>query len=92
MNDTVFDLARKLCHEHSLSLAEYEELIRGYSPGVKEYLRENAVKIRKAIYGNSVYVRGLIEISNICKNNCLYCGIRGGNRNCQRYAYNLWNG
>lgn len=85
MNDTVFDLARKLCDEHSLSLAEYEELIRGYSPGVKEYLRENAVKIRKAIYGNSVYVRGLIEISNICKNNCLYCGIRGGNRNCQRY-------
>lgn len=85
MNDTVFSLARKLCYEHSLSLAEYEELIRGYSPGVKEYLRENAVKIRKAIYGNSVYVRGLIEISNICKNNCLYCGIRGGNRNCQRY-------
>lgn len=85
MNDTVFSLARKLCYEHSLSLAEYEELIRGYSPGVKEYLRENAVKIRQAIYGNSVYVRGLIEISNICKNNCLYCGIRGGNRNCQRY-------
>ncbi|MGN1316068.1 MAG: [FeFe] hydrogenase H-cluster radical SAM maturase HydE [Acutalibacteraceae bacterium] len=85
MNDTVFDLARKLCDEHSLSLAEYEELICGYSPGVKEYLRENAVKIRKEIYGNSVYVRGLIEISNICKNNCLYCGIRGGNRNCQRY-------
>ncbi len=85
MNDTVFSLARKLCYEHSLSLAEYEELIRGYSPGVKEYLRENAVKIRKAIYGNSVYVRGLIEISNICKNNCLYCGIRSGNRNCQRY-------
>lgn len=85
MNDTVFSLARKLCYEHSLSLAEYEELIRGYSPWVKEYLRENAVEIRKEIYGNSVYVRGLIEISNICKNNCLYCGIRGGNRNCQRY-------
>lgn len=85
MNDTVFDLARKLCDEHSLSLAEYEELISGCSPGVKEYLREKAVEIRKEIYGNSVYVRGLIEISNICKNNCLYCGIRGGNRNCQRY-------
>lgn len=85
MNDTVLDLARKLCDEHSLSLAEYEELISGCSPGVKEYLREKAVEIRKEIYGNSVYVRGLIEISNICKNNCLYCGIRGGNRNCQRY-------
>ena len=36
-------------------------------------------------YGNSVYIRGLIEISNICKNDCLYCGIRKSNLSCQRY-------
>ena len=50
-----------------------------------EYAAEKAVKARKSIYGNKVFVRGLIEISNICKNNCLYCGIRRDNGNCQRY-------
>ena len=40
---------------------------------------------RREIYGDAVYVRGLIEFSNICKNNCYYCGIRGGNKQLQRY-------
>lgn len=78
-------IAGKLIKNHSLSLSEYEELISGYGEEIKEYLRENAVKVRKSVYGNEVFVRGLIEISNICKNNCLYCGIRGGNGNCERY-------
>ncbi len=50
-----------------------------------EYLREKAVKARKKVYGNSVFIRGLIEISNVCKNDCLYCGIRKSNKNCHRY-------
>ena len=37
------------------------------------------------MYGTDVYVRGLIEYSNYCKNNCLYCGIRAGNQNASRY-------
>lgn len=81
----VFNIAQKLVENHSLTLAEYEELVSGYSEELKEYLRENAEKIRKSVYGNQVFVRGLIEISNICKNDCYYCGIRGGNGNCQRY-------
>ncbi len=80
-----FNIAEKLVKNHSLTLAEYEELVSGYSEELKEYLRENAEKVRKKIYGNAVFVRGLIEISNICKNDCYYCGIRGGNGNCQRY-------
>ncbi len=80
-----FNVAQKLVETHSLTLAEYEELVQGYSTEIAQYLRENAVKVRKAVYGNSVFIRGLIEISNICKNNCFYCGIRGGNGNCQRY-------
>ncbi len=83
--DNLYNLADKLIKNHSLTLAEYEDLILGYSKGLAEYLRENAEKVRKDIYGNQVFVRGLIEISNICKNNCLYCGIRGGNQNCHRY-------
>ena len=86
MNENkIYNIAQKLVESHSLSLGEYEALVRGYSEDIKEYLRTEAVKARKAVYGNQVYIRGLIEISNICKNNCLYCGIRGGNGNCQRY-------
>ena len=48
-------------------------------------LAERAVAVRKRIYGNAVFTRGLIEISNICKNDCLYCGIRRSNNHCQRY-------
>ena len=83
--NNIFDIADKLIKNHSLTISEYEELISGYGEEIKEYLRENAVKVRKSVYGNEVFVRGLIEISNICKNNCLYCGIRGGNGNCERY-------
>jgi len=48
-------------------------------------LYNTADKIRREHYQDKVYIRGLIEISNYCKNNCLYCGIRLGNKNVQRY-------
>ena len=41
--------------------------------------------IRKQIYGDKVYIRGLIEFTNYCKNNCYYCGIRSGNKEALRY-------
>lgn len=75
----------KLLNERTLSVEEYEALIEGRTPEIQEYLRCEADKIRKSVYGNKIYIRGLIEVSNICKNNCYYCGIRGGNKNCQRY-------
>ena len=49
------------------------------------YLAETADMVIKKIYGNTVYIRGLIEISNYCKNNCRYCGIRRDNKNVKRY-------
>lgn len=48
-------------------------------------LQRRAEETRRGVYGNKVYVRGLIEISNICKNDCFYCGIRKSNPNCERY-------
>ena len=50
-----------------------------------EYLFEKARNIRHKIYGKDVYIRGLIEISNYCKNDCYYCGIRRSNKNADRY-------
>jgi len=48
-------------------------------------LFDAADRVRRQIYGDAVYIRGLIEISNYCKNNCFYCGIRRDNKSAQRY-------
>lgn len=50
-----------------------------------ETLGLEADKIRRKNYGDEVYVRGLIEFSNYCKNDCYYCGIRKGNHKAERY-------
>lgn len=81
----MIELINKLEKEHSLSLAEYEYLIKNRNEQTARLLAEKAVEARRSVYGNDVYIRGLIEISNICKNGCLYCGIRNGNKNCERY-------
>ena len=48
-------------------------------------LMQAADRVRRAWYGTDVYIRGLIEFTNYCKNNCYYCGIRCGNPHAQRY-------
>ena len=78
-------LIDKLALTRSLTLSEYEYLIENRTQESADRLRELAVSARREVYGNSVYIRGLIEISNICKNDCLYCGIRAGNPHCDRY-------
>lgn len=79
------NIAERLINCGSLSLSEYERLIEERTPEIAAYLAERADKVRREHYGNSVYIRGLIEISNICKNDCYYCGIRKSNRDCSRY-------
>ena len=78
-------LVDKLCAQHSLEEAEYAQLIEQRTDETAALLARRADAVRREIYGNAVFVRGLIEISNICKNDCLYCGIRRSNANCQRY-------
>ena len=48
-------------------------------------LIESADRVRKEIYGTDVYIRGLIELTNYCQNNCYYCGMRRDNKNISRY-------
>lgn len=85
MTERMIKLIEKLAECRCLSLEEYQELIDQSTPEAAELLAEKAVDVRRKIYGNAVYVRGLIEISNICKNDCFYCGIRRGNPHCDRY-------
>ena len=81
----LFHLIDKLAAGEGLSHDEFVTLIDGRTPDSAAYLAEKAVEKRQAVYGNTVYIRGLIEVSNICKNDCLYCGIRAGNPHCDRY-------
>lgn len=84
-NDRILSLIEKLEAEHSLTLLEYEELVKGYTPEYAAVLAEKADRVRRSVYSNHVYIRGLIEVGNICKNDCRYCGIRRSNKNCDRY-------
>ncbi len=85
MTEREKQLAARFIQEHSLPEAEYAELIRGRDPETAQMLAEAASAARKAVFGDAVYTRGLIEISSICKNNCLYCGIRRDNSKAERY-------
>ena len=78
-------LIDRLEAEHDLTDEEMKAVLLCDAPGFDEYISEKARKVREAYYGKDVYLRGLIEISNICRNNCYYCGIRSGNTNCERY-------
>jgi biotin synthase len=52
----------------------------------KQSLFRKAYQVKKQNCGNVVYLRGLIELSNICRKDCLYCGIRKSNENVERYT------
>ncbi|MCI8623963.1 MAG: [FeFe] hydrogenase H-cluster radical SAM maturase HydE [Provencibacterium sp.] len=78
-------LIEKLAREGNLTDGELEMLIRERTPESAAALAAAARAVREKIYGRAVYIRGLIEFTNICKNDCLYCGIRRSNRRASRY-------
>ena len=80
-----YELIDRLAKDHDLTDEEFKDLILTEDPEVNAYLANKADEIRQGIYGKDVYLRGLIEFTNYCKNNCRYCGIRCGNKNAERY-------
>lgn len=64
---------------------ELANLLRDQDPYILELLRKRADQTRKEHYGTDVYIRGLIEFTNYCRNNCYYCGIRRDNKKALRY-------
>ncbi len=78
-------LIEKLYNNRSLTLEEYECLVSERNDEAAELLRAYADRVRREIYGTDIFIRGLIEIGNVCKNDCLYCGIRKSNASCERY-------
>ena len=82
-------LIDKLAHEHILRAEEFAVLISGREKQLNDYLFRKSVEIQRFHFGTNIYVRGLIELSSYCKNDCLYCGLRRGNQNADRYRLNL---
>lgn len=85
----VIKLIDKLYQENSLDKNEIIYILNNIKNDEIDYLCEKAVITRKKYYDNKVFMRGLIEFTNYCKNNCYYCGIRRSNRNISRYRLNL---
>lgn len=78
-------IIEKLSQFHTASKDELAELIDNISDSELEFLRQKAQKTAQKQFGNKIFVRGLIEFSSFCKNDCLYCGIRRSNKNAVRY-------
>ncbi|MBR1662799.1 MAG: [Ruminococcus sp.] len=85
MQSDLKQLIDKLNTHKKLSLEEWTALFDNYTDEEREYAASIAREISKSVFSNKIYIRGIVEFSNICKNDCLYCGIRRSNTNAQRY-------
>ncbi len=83
------ELIQKLNKEHSLKMAEWEQLLSTYTKENLEYAMKLAQEIAVSVFGRKIYFRGIIEFTNFCKCDCYYCGIRKSNKACQRYRLEL---
>ena len=79
----------KLAADRNLHDRDLLALITMDDGEADRYLAKRAAQVRDRIYGNRVFIRGLIEFTNYCRNDCNYCGIRRRNRNCSRYRLTL---
>lgn len=79
----LLELIKKAEETHTLSKNEIVELLK--DDQYNDELFKAADRVRKKYVGDEVHLRGLIEFSNICKQNCLYCGLRRDNKNIKRY-------
>jgi len=78
-------LIDKLEQTHLLMREEFVQLIENHTAADAQYLFERAREVRQLFFKDTVYLRGLIEISSHCHNDCLYCGIRHSNAAAERY-------
>jgi biotin synthase len=84
-NMLMLNTIHQLRDEHTLSATGYRELLDCRDAATIGCLHSEARQMALSVFGNSVFIRGLIEISNYCRNNCKYCGIRKANSKVERY-------
>ena len=78
-------LIDKLFQKSILQKEEWIFLFSNFNEEITEYAFEKARQVSLQHFGNKVFARGLIEFTNVCKNNCYYCGIRSENKRLARY-------
>lgn len=81
----VTKIIEQLNTRHTASREELIDLLDNITDSEREVLRRAAQETARAVFGNRIYIRGLIEISSYCKNDCYYCGLRRSNKNAVRY-------
>lgn len=70
---------------HMATREDFEYILKNYNDDSRQYLANAAQEVKEAFYKRQVYIRGIVEFSNYCKRNCLYCGIRRENHKVNRY-------
>lgn len=83
------ELIEKLNKEHHLNKEEWVQLFDTFTEEDRAFAAGIAREIVVKNFGKNIYFRGIVEFTNICKNDCLYCGIRKSNCNAVRYRLNL---
>ncbi len=78
-------LTEQFYRDRILSRAEFATLLSQYQPEDAAYLAKRAQEACQNLYGNDIYVRGLIECTSYCERDCFYCGIRHSNHKAARY-------
>ncbi len=78
-------LIRILKRQGSLEKDQFIQILSTYNKKDLDYARKLARKIAKKFFGRQIYIRGLIEFTNICNQNCYYCGLRAENNKVSRY-------
>ena len=85
MNEEIKSTINKVKQSRNISLEQLKLLLELNDDEGVRFIREEAVKVCQKTYGNQVLIRGLIEFTNFCKNDCYYCGIRRSNSQADRY-------
>jgi len=85
MTDDILTIADRLCGGNDITREEMILLLGSRDKSLQDYLAGKASETARSIYGNRIFVRGLIEFTNYCRNDCYYCGIRCSNSNASRY-------
>ncbi len=83
--ELMIEIINRIKETGMLSLQDLHQLLETESTHAIEYLHQQARAVADAVYGKRIFIRGLIEFTNYCKNDCYYCGIRCSNSHAQRY-------
>lgn len=84
-SSAVTRLIDKLERDHTLTRDEWRCILENFDQEDLEYAGSRARMVADRVYGRDIYIRGIVEFSNICNRNCNYCGLRSGNSRLERY-------